>query len=114
MLGHSCGAALLRSSVEFQRRAFIMSGFQNTSSASAPSDQSADDQGLHGQRALLARLYREIGLAAVAAELDLHQYGPRVYQNPASLRPQPPARMKSADSAHTASVRPPAAAIRAA
>lgn len=91
-----------------------MSESKNQPSASAPSTSPVEDQGLHGQRALLARLYREIGLAAVAAELDLHQYGPRAYKNPASLRPQSPARPADTASASSTGARPPLAAIRAA
>jgi len=80
----------------------------------ATQDQSGAQE-LHGQRALLARLYREIGLAAVAAELDLHQCGPRSYANPAALSDMRALREEIAASRHEdRRGQRPAAMIRAA
>ncbi len=85
-------AAVPESSVES-----VMSFFGKFSSSKAPSSQTApqadapapaseaNDLDARGLQDLLARLYREIGVAAVAAELDLQQYGPRSYRRPASL-----------------------------
>lgn len=57
--------------------------------ASAQAEPSEDIQGM---RALLSRLYREIGVAAVAAELNIQPSGPRITRRPAVVRESTPAK----------------------
>lgn len=57
----------------------------NTSQQIPASDPTEASQDIQGMRALLSRLYREIGIAAVAAELNIQQSGPRITRRTASL-----------------------------